>query len=91
MVGVAATCCEVTWKGTLVLSVALGVVTWTEPVAAPAGTVVWISESDTTVNVAAMPLKLTSVAPVRLLPRIRTGAPTPPEVGSVSTNGAESH
>ena len=61
MDGVAATNCEVTAKGTLLLSVAPGVVTWTEPVAAPAGTVAWISESETTVNVAAVPLKLTSV------------------------------
>jgi hypothetical protein len=42
---------------------------------------------DTTVNVAAVPLKLTLVAPVRSLPRILTVAPTLPEVVWVSTNG----
>jgi hypothetical protein len=77
----------VTWKGTLLLSVPLGVVTWTAPVVAPVGTVVWISVSDTTVNVAAVPLKLTLVAPVRLFPRIMTAVPTPPEVGTVFTKG----
>ena len=41
----------------------LGVVTLTLPVVAPAGTVVVMSEGETTVNVAAVPLKLTLVAP----------------------------
>jgi hypothetical protein len=58
----------ITWKDTLLLSVPLGVVTWTAPVVAPAGTVVSISELDTTVNMAGAPSKLTPVAPVRLFP-----------------------
>ena len=57
------------------------------PVVAPVGTVVVISDFDFTVNVAAVPLKVTLVAPVRLVPRIVTAAPTAPEVGCVSTNG----
>jgi hypothetical protein len=32
---------------------------------------------------------VTLVAPVRLLPRILTAAPTLPELGSVSTNGSD--
>src|ERR1039458_4227500 len=72
---------------TLLESVRLGVTTWTFPVVAPAGTVVVIRYLDTTVNVAAVPLKLTLVAPVRSLPRILTAAPTGPEVVCVSTNG----
>jgi hypothetical protein len=76
-----------TRKTTLLTSVPLGVVTRTRPVVAPAGTVVVISEAETTVNVAGVPLKVTLVAPVRLVPRTLTVAPTVPEVGSVSTNG----
>src|ERR1039458_879490 len=77
----------ITRKRTLLERVPLGVTTWTFPVVAPAGTVVVIKELDTTVNVAAVPLKMTLVAPVRLLPRILTNAPTLPEVGRVVTNG----
>src|ERR1022692_386003 len=76
-----------TRKGTLLESVPLGVTTWTVPVAAPFGTVVVISEAEATVKTAAVPSKLTLVAPVRFVPRILTAAPTLPEVGSVSTNG----
>jgi hypothetical protein len=54
----------------LLKSVPLGVATWTSPVVAPAGTVVVISEFDTTAKVAVLPLKLTLVVPVRLVPRI---------------------
>jgi hypothetical protein len=71
----------------LLESVPLGVTTWTLPVVAPAGTVVVISDGDTTVNTAAALLKVTPVAPVRFVPKILTAAPTLPEVGSVSTNG----
>jgi hypothetical protein len=53
-----------------VLSTPFGVVTTTTPVVAPLGTVVVISVSDTTSNVAAVPLKVTSVVPVSLFPRI---------------------
>jgi len=53
-----------------------GVATSTVPVVAPAGTVVEISEGRTTVKTAAVPLKLTLVAPVRSVPRILTVTPT---------------
>jgi hypothetical protein len=76
----------VTRNTTLLLSVFL-VVTSTVPVVAPDGTFVSISEFETTLNFAAVPLKLTLVAPVRSVPRILMAAPTLPEFGSVSTNG----
>src|ERR1017187_3498956 len=76
-----------TRKGTLLESVPLGVTTRSLPVVAPAGTVVVISERETTSKTAALPLKLTPVAPIRLVPRILTAAPTLPDKGSVSTNG----
>jgi hypothetical protein len=53
----------VTWKTTLLKSVPQGVITWTVPVVAPAGTVVVISDANSTLNAAATPLKLTLVAP----------------------------
>ena len=46
------------------------------PVVAPVGTVVVISEAETTVNVAAVPLNVTLVAPVKFVPRILTAVPT---------------
>jgi hypothetical protein len=76
-----------TWNDKLLESVLLGVSTFTSPVVAPVGTVVVISELDITENLAAVPLKVTLVAPVRSVPRILTAAPTAPEVGSVFTNG----
>jgi hypothetical protein len=45
-----------------------------------------ISELEITVNVTALPLKLTLVAPVRLVPRMLTVAPAFVAVGCVSTN-----
>lgn len=65
----------------------MGVTTETVPVVAPDGTVALISVSETTVNVAALPLNLTLVDPVRLLPRMMTCLPTLPATGTVSTNG----
>jgi hypothetical protein len=62
------------------------VFTSTVPVVAPAGTVVVISEGETTVNAAGVPLKVTLLAPVRSVPRILTGSPTPRELGKVFTN-----
>jgi Uma2 family endonuclease len=53
----------VTRKGTLLESVPLGVVTLTLPVVAPDGTAVLISELETIVNAAAVPLNATPVAP----------------------------
>ena len=72
--------CYGTWKNTLLESVPLGVATRTVPVVAPAGTVVVISELETTSKVAATPSKLTLVAPLRLVPRISIGAPTTPAI-----------
>jgi hypothetical protein len=77
----------VTRKATLLVSVPCGVTTLTLPVVAPVGTVVVISELETTLKAAAVPLNVTLVAPVRLVPRILTGFPTLPEVVCVSTNG----
>jgi hypothetical protein len=64
-----------------------GVTTRTFPDVAPEGTVAVIKHLDTTVKVAAVPLNVTLVAPVRSLPRILIDAPTLPEVVCVSTNG----
>jgi hypothetical protein len=58
----------------LLFSSPLGEVTVTKPVVAPLGTVVVISVLETTVNVAAVPLKLTAVVPVSFAPRILTVA-----------------
>ena len=59
-----------------------GVVTLNGPDVAPAGTVVWITVSDVTVNVALTPLNATAVAPVKLVPLIVTLIPTAPLVGA---------
>jgi len=49
--------------------------------------VISVSEPEDTPKTAGVPLKVTLLAPVRLVPRILTTAPTLPEVGCVSTNG----
>jgi hypothetical protein len=85
--GVKLVSCGVTRKFTLLESGPEGVTTTTGPVVAPAGMVVAISELETTVKVAAVPLNVTLVAPVRSVPRILTAAPTFPEAVWVSTNG----
>jgi len=71
----------------LLESVPVGVTTRTVPLVAPAGTLVTISELETTLKAAAVPLKLTAVEPVRLFPKMVTTAPVLPEAGSVFTNG----
>src|SRR5205807_5545866 len=77
-----------TWKFTLLLSfLPPEVVTVTVPLVAPPGTLVVISEAETTLNLAAVPLKLTAVAPVRLVPRMITFVPAAPDVGMVPTKG----
>src|SRR2546427_10803030 len=58
-----------------------GVVTLSGPVAAPAGTAVWIALSEETVKLALTPLNATAVAPLKLLPLMVTLAPTGPLVG----------
>src|SRR5450631_1182299 len=82
-------CHFVTRNLVLLLRVVVAVTTLTAPEVAPAGTVVSISESATTENVAAVPLKLTLAAPVKLVPRMMTVAPTFPEGGFVFTNGCK--
>ena len=62
------------------------VTTLTLPVVAPLGTVVAISEGETTVKTDAVPLNVTLLAPVRSVPRTFTTAPAFPEVVCVSTN-----
>jgi hypothetical protein len=57
------------------------------PDVAPLGTVVEILEPDTTMNAACVPLELTLAVLFRLVPRMVTGVPTLPEVGTVTTNG----
>ena len=58
-----------------------GVVTVTVPVDAPLGTLVVILVSELTWKLAVVPLNFTAVAPVRFVPVIVTGSPTPPLVG----------
>ena len=71
----------VTLKLPGLVSVPPGVVTLMVPSVAPAGTVavIWVEES--TVKPAAVPLKLTAVAPPKSLPLIVTVVPTSPPVG----------
>jgi hypothetical protein len=71
----------------LLFNVPPGVIIVTVPVVAALGTVVLIWELETTTKAAAVPLKLTLVVPVRLVPKIFTAVPVLPEVGSVSMNG----
>jgi hypothetical protein len=78
-------------KGALLESVPLGITASIFPVLAPAGTAVVIRYLDSTLNVAAVPLKLTLVAPVTSLPRILTPVRTSPEVVCVSTNGPQTY
>ena len=63
------------------VAVPAGVVTAMAPLVAPAGTVavIWLAESTT--YVALLPLKVTELAPVKLVPVIVTEAPTAPLVG----------
>lgn len=67
----------------------LGVFTWTGPVVEPGGTVVLISEPETTLKVAGVPLNVTLVVPFNLFPKIMTFVPTVPEMGAVSTQGSK--
>jgi hypothetical protein len=64
-------------------SVPPGVVTAIGPVVAPAGTVAVIFVDDLTTKVAMVPLKVTAVAPVKLLPLMVTDVPTGPLVGEM--------
>jgi hypothetical protein len=46
-----------------------------------------ISEAETTLKVAAVPLKLTELVVVRFVPRMMTLSPALPDAGKVSTKG----
>src|SRR3989442_337907 len=63
------------------LAVPPGVVTLIGPVVAPLGTVAAIEVDEFTVKPALVPLKATTVAPVKFVPLIVTVVPTPPLVG----------
>ena len=77
-----------TWNATLLISVPDGVITWTLPVVAPAGTeVVMALAVELTVNTAGAPLNVTLVVPYRFVPKIVTAVPNVPVVGRVLTNG----
>lgn len=64
-----------------VVAVPDGVVTAIGPVVAAAGTVAWIWLADTCTNTAAVPLKVTAVAPPRFTPLMVTILPVAPDVG----------
>jgi hypothetical protein len=70
-----------TVKLAVLVAVPEAVVTARVPVVAAAGTVAVICVSETTVYVAAVPLKATAVAPVRFVPVIVTVLPAAPLVG----------
>src|SRR5271165_1037269 len=74
-------CGQVTVKAEVLVAVPAGVVIVTEPLVAPAGTVVttWVAVSET--MLAGVPLKATSVALGRLSPVIVTWSVGAPEVG----------
>jgi hypothetical protein len=63
------------------VAVPSGVVTLSGPDVAEAGTVAAIAMSDVTVNAAAVPLKVTDVAPVKWAPLIDTAFPPVPLAG----------
>jgi hypothetical protein len=70
-----------------------GVVTETDPVSAPLGTVAWICESETTLKSALAPSNFTPVAPVKLVPVIEMLIPAGPPVGVSETivGGGSAH
>jgi len=70
-----------TLKLALLVEVPPGVVTPIGPVVAPAGTVAVICVPEFTVKTALAPLKVTAVAPVKLVPVIVTTVPAGPPVG----------
>src|SRR5438552_3777334 len=68
-------------KFVALVAVPAGVVTVIGPAAAPAGTTAVICVGESTVNLALVPLNLTSVAPLKLLPLMITELPTTPLSG----------
>ena len=71
----------ITLKMAVLVAVPPAVVTLIVPVVAPLGTVVLIEVAERTVKIAAVPLKLTAVAPVKLEPDMVMIVPTLPAVG----------
>jgi len=71
----------VTVKGVELVAVPPGVVTAIGPEVAPMGTIAVICVSESPVKVAFVPLKLTSLTPVKLVPVIATEVPIGPLVG----------
>src|SRR5258708_4946151 len=76
----------VTMNCLLLVNVPVEVVTVTNPVVAPLGTVALRKVPDTTDAVAGIPLKLTAVDDVKPCPRIPIMLPTLPKSGTVLTN-----
>ena|SRR5438445_30300 len=74
---------------TLLVRVPVGVVTVTNPVVAPAGTVVIRKVFDRIVNVAGVPLNFTLLVPVNPPPKIPILTPTFPEVVTSFTKGTK--
>jgi hypothetical protein len=72
---------SVTSKLAALAAVPAGVVTRIKPSVAPVGTLVAMDVDELTVNVAAVKLNVTDVAPVKLVPVTVTGVPTSPLVG----------
>lgn len=70
-----------TEKLVLLVPVPARVVTAIMPVVAPAGTVAVICVSELTVKFAAVPLKVTAVAPVKFRPVMTTDVPAAPPAG----------
>jgi hypothetical protein len=63
------------------VAVPAGVLTLIGPLAAPGGTVACIAVLDVILKLAATPLKVTAVAPVKLVPLMVTVVPAGPEPG----------
>jgi hypothetical protein len=72
----------VTVNAVALVAVPPGVVTTIGPVVAPLGTVAWSAVSETIVNDALFPPKVTLVVPVKPAPPIVTFSPTAPLVGA---------
>ncbi len=77
MVGTA----EVLYVNPLFEPVPMGVVTETAPLAPLPTLAVMVAESTTLNEAAATPPKLTAVAPLRLVPLMRTAVPLSPDTG----------
>ncbi len=68
------------------MSVPDGVTIWIGPVVAPTGTVASMKPGETTWNIAGVPLNVTLLEFVNLVPKIRTMVPGEANVGMEATN-----